>query len=224
LTKFKGYLDRLRENLETLDEQIENARAMSKRKGKDANALQWAKTLRDLIELRNETLEKIKVHLLGRDETGSPTEPADYFDGNPEVAYERYFKNMLSPWTLQDLKLKCEDCGKLSEEVSNHYFDEEEEYLDLCEKCYDKRTTESSGESKDADLAGVAEPASKDDARAILQGAALQIKVLRTFPIDQRIARLEELLADEVEVAPGMEPAYEAYRTILREELDRLRG
>jgi hypothetical protein len=57
----------MRENLETLDEQIANARVMSKRKGKDANALQWTKTLRDLVELRNETLEKIKGHVLGRD-------------------------------------------------------------------------------------------------------------------------------------------------------------
>lgn len=38
--KFKGYLDRLRENVDALDEAIANARAMSKKKGKDANALQ----------------------------------------------------------------------------------------------------------------------------------------------------------------------------------------
>jgi len=50
LTKFKGYLDRLRENVESLDEAIETAKANSKKRGRDA--LQWAKTLRDLIELR----------------------------------------------------------------------------------------------------------------------------------------------------------------------------
>jgi hypothetical protein len=44
--------------------------------------------------------------------------------------------------------------------------------------------------------------------------------VLRTFPLDQRIARLEELLADKPEIAPGMEPAYEAYRDALQKELD----
>jgi len=32
LTKLKGYLDGLRENLEALDEQIENARKMSKKR------------------------------------------------------------------------------------------------------------------------------------------------------------------------------------------------
>ena len=49
---------------------------------------------------------------------------------------------------------------------------------------------------------------------------ALQIKVLRAFPLDQRIAKLEELLADKSEVAPGMEPAYEAYRGVLQKELE----
>jgi len=63
-----GYLDRLRENIEVLDEQIENARKMSKpnKKGDRRAALQSAKILRDLVELRNETLDKIKVHLSER--------------------------------------------------------------------------------------------------------------------------------------------------------------
>ena len=120
-----GFLDRMRENLETLDEQIENARVMSKKKGKDANPLQWTKTLRDLIELRSVQLDKIKAHLLGRDETGVVKEPEDCWDENPQVEYERYFKNQLLPWTMQDLKLKCKDCGVESEDVSNHYFPEE---------------------------------------------------------------------------------------------------
>ncbi len=35
-----------------------------------------------------------------------------------------------------------------------------------------------------------------------------------------RIAKLEEMLADKVQVAPGMEPAYAAYRTLLQKELE----
>lgn len=50
---------------------------MSKsKKGADNRiALQWAKTLRDLVELHDTTLANIKVHLLGRDETGAANEP-----------------------------------------------------------------------------------------------------------------------------------------------------
>ena len=152
------------------------------------------------------------------------TEPRDAYEENTQVEFERYFKNQLSPWTQDDLKLECEDCGVKSEDVSNltftHSYPRRPRYFDLCGKCYDKRTTESSGESKDEDVAEIAEPASKGDIKAILQMAALQIKALRTFPVDQRIAELEKLLADKPEVAPGMEPAYEAYRARLQAELD----
>jgi hypothetical protein len=139
--KLNGFLDRLRENLEVLDEQIQNARVMSKKKDKDANALQWTKTLRDLIELRNVTLDKIKIHLLGRDQTGASTEPPDHYNGNSEVMFERDFQKFLSPWTRQNLELKCDDCRVKSEEVSGHYIETEEEHLNLCEKCYEKRET-----------------------------------------------------------------------------------
>ena len=47
MTKFKGYLDRLRENVESLDEAIETARVNSKKRGRDA--LQWAKTLKKIL-------------------------------------------------------------------------------------------------------------------------------------------------------------------------------
>ena len=214
----------MRENVEVLDEQIANARVMSKKK--DTNALQWAKTLRDLIELRSVQLDKIKGHLLGRDETGAVIEPENYWEDNQQIEFERYFKNQLSPWTLEDLKMECVDCHVKSEDVSNRYFShpypESSENLDLCEKCYSKRITESTGESKDTDED--AEPASKGDVRVMLQTAALTIKVLRTLPIDQRITRLEELLADKPEVAPGMEPAYEAYRGVLQKELDSVKA
>jgi len=86
----------------------------------------------------------------------------------------------------------------------------------------DKRTSKSNGESKDAD--DVAEPASKSDIRAILQSARLIIRTLKGLPIDQRIAKLEELLANKPEVAPGMEPAYEAYRDVLQKALDEARA
>jgi hypothetical protein len=103
-------------------------------KKKDTTAVQWAKTLRDLLELRNATMDKIKAHLLGRDETGVVREPEDVWDRWPQVAFERYFKDkVLSPWTLDDLKLKCRDCGFESEDVYVR------DAVDLCDKCYAKR-------------------------------------------------------------------------------------
>ena len=133
----------MRENLQTVDEQIANARVMSKRK--DATALQWSKTLRDLVELRNVQLDKIKAHLLGRDETGAVVEPENFWDENPDVEFERLFKRQLGPWTIDDLKLECADCHEKSEDVSNR--DLPDENRDLCEKCYSKRTSESTGDA-----------------------------------------------------------------------------
>jgi hypothetical protein len=156
LIKIDGYLDRLRGNLEVLDEAIANARKMSKpaRKGADkAAALQWAKTLRDLVELRSTTLDRIKGHLLGRNETGAIKEPENAWDKNPQIMFERYFKSQLSPWTEQDLKLECEDCGLESEDVFSRSFEKqvplgigdmmttETEHRDLCPNCYTKRQT-----------------------------------------------------------------------------------
>jgi hypothetical protein len=159
---------------------------------------------------------------LGRDETGVPNEPDTIWSENAEVEFERHFQIFLAPWSKEDLKLKCEDCGVESEEVSNHTFTypypRDTEYFDLCKKCYDKRTTESNGENQE--VGPVAEPASKRDISVILQTAALSIKALRTFPVDQRIAKLEDMLADKFEVAPGMEPAWEAYRDVLQKELN----
>jgi hypothetical protein len=156
--KLNGFSDRLRRNLETLDEQIENARAMSKPKTKEDRraALQWSKTLRDLIELRNATLANVKAHLLGRDETGLPTEPVDYYDGNGHVMFERDFQNLfLAPWHESDLKLECEDCGVNSEKVSTRCFPgdyaENDELLTLCEKCYRKRTAKEEEESSESE-------------------------------------------------------------------------
>jgi len=161
LTEFKGYLDRLRENVEALDEAIATAKANSKKKGKDANALQWAKTLRDLVELRNATLTQIKSHILGRDETGAPTEPPDQYDDNEQVYFERDFQNFLSPWTREDLELECEDCGKSSELVSRREIiaswtnyktipnSPNYDYFNLCPDCYAKRQAKEPPEPKE---------------------------------------------------------------------------
>ena len=136
-SEFKGYLDRLRENLDVLDEQIEHAREMSKTK--DASALQWAKTLRDLVELRNTTLEKIKGHLLGRGESGVVKEPPDCWDDDSQIMFERWFKSQIKSWT--DLKLTCKDCGKSSEQVSTRLFSHVGgcDRIHLCKECYEKR-------------------------------------------------------------------------------------
>lgn len=149
LAPLNGFLDHLRENLAILDEQIENARAMSKEKG--TGALQWAKTLRDLIQLRNETLDKIKAHLLGRDETGAVEEPMDTFedDTHPLTRFERKVHAYLAkPWTTDDLKTKCEKCGTENETTQTRHYEQyrvakDYSYIqrkpeDLCDPCYEK--------------------------------------------------------------------------------------
>lgn len=53
---------------------------MTRKKADKAASLQWAKTLRDLVEVRNTTMGNIKVHLLGSDGTGTPNEPPECRD------------------------------------------------------------------------------------------------------------------------------------------------
>jgi hypothetical protein len=224
-TPLNGYLDRLRTNISALDESIKDTRKAPKME-KPADKRARLKLLRDLVELQNSSLLAVKSHLLGKSETGASIEPPDYWDSNDQIEFERYFKNQLSPWTEDDLMLECKNCGLKSEEVSNHIFTHpyprNTEYFNLCEKCHDKRTNESTVESKKTD--GIPEPASKHDISVILQTAALQLKILRTFPVEQRITKLEELVADKLEVAPGMEPAWEAYRGVLQKELDKAKA
>jgi len=99
------------------------------------------------------TLLNIKAHILGRNETGAVKEPANVYNGNSEVMFERNFRRLLQPWTLEDLKLKCEDCGVESEGVFSRSFEvkvpfpylpgefmNETEYHDLCLKCSEKRS------------------------------------------------------------------------------------
>jgi hypothetical protein len=110
--------------------------------------------------------------------------------------------------------------------LGNRVYQSDSPYL--CEKCFtakypnlpiqdDEQEEEASTRTETKD---VNHPASKGDISAMLQSAALQIKVLRTFPVDQRIAKLQELLAEKPEVALGMKPAWEAYRGVLQKELD----
>jgi hypothetical protein len=148
-----GYLDRLKQNLEVLDEAIERVRSVNKGRGgrEDRVALQWVKLLRDLVEQRNATLAEIKAHLLGRDETGAVRDPPDYYEGDFQIMFEREFRNLLEPWRESDLKLRCENCGVESEDVDPQLFSKEvpmgvgdlttteNEYHNLCSKCYEKR-------------------------------------------------------------------------------------
>jgi hypothetical protein len=56
----------------------------------------------------------------------------------------------MKPWTKQDLKLECEDCHVQSEEVSEYYVETEREHLDLCPKCYEKRSQKEGQEDEDS--------------------------------------------------------------------------
>ena len=154
--KFLGFLDRLRENLEILDSTIAHARKMSE-EAENTKAIQWTKTLRDLIELRNATLEKVKAHLLGKDETGSTVEPVGHYSGHPEVMFEREFQRFLAPWHESNLNLKCKDCGVENQEVKTRQLTRTgtNEFglelpmaydVDLCEKCCTKRDAKSTEE------------------------------------------------------------------------------
>lgn len=80
-----------------------------------------------------------------------PLEPPEKWvdDANNQVEFERYFKNQLAPWTLDDLKVKCVDCGVESEEVRGRELEGWTGYFDLCGKCFDKRISKSTGENKE---------------------------------------------------------------------------
>jgi hypothetical protein len=187
-----GFLDRLRENLEALDEQVCLARKNSKGKG----GLQWAKLTRDLIEQRNLTLDRIKAHLLGRTEVGNIKEPEDYYGSNPEVEFERTFQIFLSQWTRKDLKLPCTECQKASEDVTQRrlvvakdaWGNDETQYRDLCPKCFKKLQSQFNEEmlerakgSQSTTQSGVAGPNNK----------------------------LEEILAQTFQVGPTSDPQRE---------------
>ena len=52
----------------------------------------------------------------------------------------------------------------------------------------------------------------------------LIIRTLKGLPLDERIAKLEDLLAEKPEVAAEMESVYEAYRGVLQKALDEARA
>jgi hypothetical protein len=222
--KFRSYLDRLRENVEVLDESIASARKPAKGE-KPADKRARLKLVRDLVELRGNALLSIKAHMNGHTESGAVMDPPDVWDDNSQVEFERYFQGLMEPWSRKDLRLECEDCGIESEDVSHHDFEEihdghyrtivEAEGADLCPKCVEKREVARQRESS--------EPASKREIEAVTQSARLAVKALKTLPPDQQIAELEKMLADQPQIAPGMRPAYEAYRAVLQNELDSAR-
>ena len=143
-----GWIDRRRWTLQVLEEAIENTTEMTKARtgrGHDsASRLEWTKTLMKLLELYNNQLSAIKVHLWGHTGPGANDEPCD--SSNGFVEFERLFQNnVLTPWSSEDLNLKCVDCGVSSQEVSEktvyktaYIYD----HLDLCPACYAKRKAE----------------------------------------------------------------------------------
>lgn len=147
-----GWLDRHRGILEFLEEAIENAHEMSQaRTGRghdNASRLEWTKAMMRLIEVYDAQLHSVKRHIWGA--TGEPGEAR-----NGLIEFERMFQGcVLDPWTPEDLKLECEDCGASREDVSNHEFElenyETEEH-DLCPRCYAKRKEKSSKSTPETD-------------------------------------------------------------------------
>jgi len=97
-----------------------------------------------MIELQEASLAAVKVHLLGRDQTGAPTEPEACWSSNNMIMFKRYFHEQLSPWTENNLKIEYQECRKNSRNVArklvvakDKYNDEKTEYQDLCPFCFE---------------------------------------------------------------------------------------
>lgn len=140
-----GYLNRLRRNLRKLDNAIEDT-SKAVRGERPADKRARLKLLRDLIELQSAALAATKTHLLGRDSTGSPTEPPENWDDNPTLRFERVFASQLeSDWTKDDLEEKCSECGE-----SSMFVDEVEiagKTRLLCDDCSKKLEPQEEAES-----------------------------------------------------------------------------
>lgn len=104
-----------------------------------------------LLELYDLQLETIKRHIYGSSAPGAGSEPGE--ETNGLIVFERDFQHLVQErWGPDDLKLECEDCGIISEDVYNRNFPGEwvgneltdDEELELCDKCYEKRTDEAS--------------------------------------------------------------------------------
>jgi hypothetical protein len=98
------------------------------------------------------------------------------------VEFERVFRNCLEPWTEEDLEAECADCKTVSEEVSTRRFNREygpDDYVDLCEKCYEKRTASESQE--------------KDKATVASTGPDLNVDLSTPEKCEEVILRIQEL-------------------------------
>ena len=155
LEKPFGWVGRRRWALQVLEKAIENAREMANAKtgrGHDSSSrLEWSKTLMRLVELYDSQLSAIKRHIWGNTDAGGNVEPCD--SDNGFVEFERLFQNnVLTPWTSEDLKLRCVDCGVSSENVSEQTVYKTEydyDHLNLCPACYSKRKAEEPEEEDD---------------------------------------------------------------------------
>jgi hypothetical protein len=148
--QFYAWLDRRRRILTVLEESIEQARRESQAKtgrGRDnARRLEWVKILIHLLELYDKQLETIKRHIYLNSMPGAAEEPGQ--SDNGLIEFERRFLEVQKHWTLDDLKLKCHDCGEISMEVCNYVVPGKmkggfdflpSESMNLCVKCYQKR-------------------------------------------------------------------------------------
>jgi hypothetical protein len=167
-------------------------------------------------------------------------EPPDIYLGHSEVMFERRFQRFLASWTEDDLKLKCEKCHSRSEDVETRrltrsfadpfgYESHKYENLDLCEKCYKRRTSENSDPARHGEINNIIlapehipRPPSAyvEELRQSAEGVVKSLQHLRP---NERLSKLEKLLAEEAEVPVpvGMETAAEVYRARLRKELEK---
>lgn len=236
-----GYLDKLGRNIQALDAGIESVRKPAKgEKASDKRAR--LKLLRDLIELQNASMAAVKVHILGRDETGSVNEPEDHYDEYAVWEFERNFKRFLEPWTQNDIEFECADCGVKSDQVIrytfSHPFPQDNEHFYLCDKCYEKRaskdTDESEKQSEASDPASilVAETQAGGNVSTGMSGAMIGAvrNVIRAVRSDdcsptEKVKTLEDFKAKVSESADerGLGHVLEAGFALLDKEIEHLR-
>jgi hypothetical protein len=91
--------------------------------------------------------------LLGRDSTGSPTEPSEYYASGSDypVEFEREFRKYLALWSISDLQIECDDCHTESEEKTHELGDYwNQNKRDLCATCYNHRMKQPSSAESEA--------------------------------------------------------------------------
>ena len=170
-----GFLNRYRRNIQALDESIEDARKVPKDE-KPTDKRARLKLLRDLVELQNSSLAAVKVHLLGRDETGAPTEPDDSWGEHNITMFERYFDEQLQQeWTEDSLELECEECQKNARDVVERRLivSKDKEFggnrtqdRTLCQDCFDKLQAEYNKQITEQEQAKASEQESTSPEKA----------------------------------------------------------